>query len=86
MRVCAITTVDNDYDPFDDFVNWFKQDMLMGYNTCGWLAKLDRASDLMSEEEKDIEHERAIDQIISLDFLNIYKKLERDLPDPQVYA
>lgn len=86
MRVCAITTVDNPYDPIEDFVNWYKQDMLFGYNTCGRLARIDRASNLMSTVEQDIEHEKAIDRILTLDFLDLYVKIEREIEDPQVFV
>lgn len=84
MKTCAITTIDNDFDPFDDFANWFNQDMQMGYNTCGRLAKFDRSSNLMSEQEKAIEHERAIDEMISLDFTHVFVKLERELTNPNL--
>lgn len=79
-RDCMITTHDNPYDPFSQFDHWFLFDVEKGYDSCGYLARIARVSEGMSEAEKDAEVERAIDEIISLDFLGIYKKVYRDEP------
>ena len=74
-----LTTFDNPYDPFDDFISWWMFDNEMGYNTCGLLARIARNSEEFSIAEEKNETERAIDQIIYHDFLNIYKKVSRDI-------
>lgn len=71
----AITTKDNPHNPFKDFSNWYMFDTQKGYNTCNYLARIVKPSDLLSDEENDIELERAIDEIIKHDFLNIYVKV-----------
>lgn len=71
---CRLTTIDNPYDPFEQFTLWFLFDVINGYNTCGYLANVVNYKDDMSEYEINVEHERAIDKIISHDFLGIYKK------------
>lgn len=81
MLQVMVTTVDNDFDPFDEFDKWYTQDMMMGYNTCGRLAKLERTSDAMSEMEKHKEHVRAVDELIALDFTNTFIKVEREVPN-----
>lgn len=70
-----LTTFDNPYNPFKDFKKWFMFDVEKGYNTCSRLARIIKITDDMSEEEVDIETERAIDEIIKYDPLNIYKKV-----------
>jgi len=75
MKV-AITTVDNPYNPFNDFTSWFMFDIQKGYNTCGYLGRVSQTSDDMSDEEQDAEIERSIDEIIKNDVLNIYKKVK----------
>lgn len=71
----AITTHDNPYDPFDNFTQWYMYDCEQGYNTCGYLARIVKLSDDMTEKEKDRERERAIDAIIEFDPFNMYKKV-----------
>lgn len=74
-----LTTFDNPYDPFDDFVSWFMFDVEKGYYTCSLLARIARSSEDFSIVEDKEETERAIDQIIDHDFLNIYKKVIRNI-------
>ena len=74
-----LTTFDNPYDPFDDFISWWMFDNEMGYNTCGLIARIARYSEEFSIAEDKVETERAIDQIIDNDFLNIYKKVFRNI-------
>ena len=75
--LCAITTVDNPYDPFEQFDKWFLFDEEKGYHTTSYLGRIARTSDQLSDEENTKEVERAIDEIIKNDFLNIYKKVKR---------
>lgn len=70
-----LTTIDNPYDPIEQFTQWFLFDVQHGYNTCSLLGRIARTSDQLSEEENNNELDRAIDEIIKYDFLNIYKKV-----------
>lgn len=76
MKV-MLTTVDNPYNPFDNFKSWFLFDVQKGYNSCSYLARIAKTSEIMSEQENDEEIERAIDEIIEKDFLNIYIKVKQ---------
>lgn len=78
MKKVMITTFDNPFDPFNDFEHWYLFDMEKGYSTCSYLARIANTSDQLSEEENAFEIERAIDQIIKHDFMNIYKKVSDD--------
>ena len=75
MSKCMLTTFDNPYNPFEQFTSWFLFDVEKGYNTCSYLGRIARTSDQLSEEENELEIERAIDEIIKYDFRNIYKKV-----------
>lgn len=74
-----LTTFDNPYDPFTQFSEWFLFDVEKGYNTCSYLARIAKTSDQLSEKENQEEIERAIDEIIKYDFMNIYKKVEKQI-------
>lgn len=76
-REVALTTFDNPYDPFDQFVEWNLFDVEKGYNTCTYLARIVELEEDFSQKEYDEAVERAIDKIIEYDFMNIYKKVER---------
>lgn len=76
---CMITTIDNPYSPFDDFVNWLQFDNLMNYGTCELLARYCFISDSLSDFETDEIRSEAIDEIVKSDPRKIYKKVwERD--------
>lgn len=74
----AITTFDNPFDPFEQFESWFMFDVEKGYNTCSYLARIANVTDDMSEQEANAEVERAIDEIIKYDFMNMYKKVKKE--------
>lgn len=78
MSKCALTTFDNPFDPFDQFDSWYRFDTDKGYNSCSYLDRIARTSDQLSDEENDEEIERAINEIIKYDFMNIYKKVKRE--------
>lgn len=76
---CKLTTFDNPFDPFDDFVHWLLYDNEKGYSSCERLMRIAKISDDMTQKEIDEEIERAIDQIIKYDFTNTYKKVTRNV-------
>ena len=76
-RRVAITTTDNPYCPFTEFDQWYRFDVEANHHTCQLLARIAKTSDQLTDEENDAEIERAIDEIIKYDPLNIYKKVER---------
>jgi len=75
MKQCMLTTIDNPYDPFEQFDDWYMYDLDKGYGSSSYLARIARTSDQLTDEENALEVERAIDEIIVLDFMNIYKKI-----------
>lgn len=72
---CMLSTIDNPYNPFVDFDSWLQYDKLKGHNSCERLDRIAQISDDMSELEKDVEYERAIDEIVRYDILGVYCKV-----------
>lgn len=75
MSKCALTTFDNPYNPITEFDKWFQYDEDHDYHSSGYLARIARTSNQMSDEENDMEIERAIDEIINIDPFGIYTKV-----------
>ena len=73
---CMLTTIDNPFDPFEQFTSWLMFDKEKGYDSCERVARIAKFSDDMTEKEIDEENERAIDEIIKYDFMNVYKKVK----------
>ena len=78
-----LTTIDNPFDPFEQFSSWFLFDVEKGYNSCGKLARIANVSESMSEIEFNNEIDLAIDKLIKVDFLDIYKKVTKEVPDDE---
>lgn len=78
-----LTTIDNPFNPFDDFLSWLSFDKEHNYNCCEKLMRLAQLTDEMTSIEEEIEKERAIDTLIKYDFLNIYQKVEREVTYPE---
>ena len=74
-----LTTFDNPFDPFEDFTSWWMFDVEKGYNTCGYVDRIAHVTDDMTQKEVNEEIERAIDEIILYNPLNIYKKVKREI-------
>lgn len=79
MQAFALTTVDNPFDPFEQFEEWYNFDTNKGYNSCSYLDRIARTSNQLSDEENNKEIERAIDEIIKLDFTHKYKKVKKEI-------
>lgn len=71
-----LTTVDNPYDPFDQFDEWYQFDIDHGYDTCGYIDRIANTSDQFTDQENAEETNRAIDEIIKYDFRNIYRRVK----------
>ena len=74
-----LTTNDNPFNPFEQFKEWFLFDKEKGYDSSERVDRIAKFTDDMTEIEINQETERAIDEIIQYDFLNIYKKVSKDL-------
>lgn len=74
-----LTTIDNPYDPFTEWMNWLQFDTSHGYNTSGLLARIAFTSEELSELDQLRATELAIDEIIELNVAGIYKKVTEEI-------
>lgn len=78
-----LTTIDNPFNPFEDFASWLSFDKENHYDSSERLMRIAQLSDDMTTIEENSEIERAIDEIIKYDPLNIYQKVSSDLTYPE---
>ena len=76
MTVHMLTTVDNPYNPFTQFDEWFGFDERSGYHTAQFLARVTLSSPDLSDADESIAIENAIDEIVSENVLGLYRKVE----------
>lgn len=74
----ALTTVDNPYNPFTHFDDWYAFDESKGYCTSGYLARIAKTSDELSEAMNNDAIDEAMDQIIELHPDGFYKKVYKN--------
>lgn len=80
-RKCFLTTIDNPYDPYTQFDDWFRYDMDKGYSSMCYLARVAIQSDLLTPSENDHEMEVAIDNIVAVDPFKMYKKVVKEITE-----
>jgi len=81
MVEAMLTTVDNPYNPFEDFDAWYAYDLRKGYFTCSFLARVAPfSSPDLSELDQNEDNESAIDEIIFENVLGLYRKVTREVP------
>ena len=77
VRVVALTTEDNPWNPFTDYDSWSAWDESHGYCTESYLDRIAMLSDSLNDELKAKYEEQAIDEIIKVNKGIIpYKKVE----------
>ena len=81
-RACFVTTLDNPYDFFTQFEDWYQFDTSHGidvigepYNTCAYVARIAKTSSDMSEKDYQEAVEAAVDEICRLNLTGNYKKI-----------
>jgi hypothetical protein len=75
MEEHMLTTVDNPYDPFIQWDEWYAFDRQAGYNTPSFLARVIVTSDDLSEADQSLAIEEAIDEIVKYNVLGLYRKV-----------
>lgn len=77
-REAMLTTIDNPFNPFDKFDEWFAYDVSRGYNTCDYLARIVKTSDDLSPADEALAIDQAMNEIVKMNVLGIYKKVYKE--------
>jgi hypothetical protein len=75
MGRAMLTTIDNPYNPFTEYQEWYAWDERQGYHTPGMLARIAVVSDEMSEADQAASIEAAIDEIVYENVIGVYRKV-----------
>lgn len=78
MAAHMLSTVDNPYNPFTHWDEWWAYDTTQGYHTSGYLARIVINSDELSSTDQEVANEFAIDEIIREDARGFYIRVAPD--------
>jgi hypothetical protein len=73
-----LTTVDNPFDPFTMFDEWYDYDVRLGYNTASFLDRIAKVSNDLSEPDQALAIQNAIDEIVNENVSGMWRKVSRD--------
>lgn len=78
LEDCMLTTLDNPFNPYTQFDEWYAYDTSHGYNTCAYLARIAKTSNELSDEDNELAIEAAMNEILKFNLLGIYIKVNKD--------
>ena len=77
-----LTTVDNPFNPFTQFNEWYVWDHKAGYDTPALLDRIANQSDEMSEADQAQAIQLAIDEIVRENVSGMHTKVLASTPNP----
>ena len=73
-----LTTVDNPFDPFTRFDEWYEFDVRLGYHTSAFLDRIAKVSHEISETDQALAIQDAIDEILQENVSGMWRKVSRN--------
>lgn len=74
-----LTTIDNPFNPFTQFDDWYNYDEnVLGYHSLELLASVCKTSDEFSETQQEQDINDAIDSICKLNVLGVFRRICED--------
>jgi hypothetical protein len=73
-----LTTVDNPFNPFTEYDEWYAYDTMMGYHTLPFLARVAQVSTEISEPDQQLAIQLAIEEIVEENVSGMWRKVTRD--------
>ena len=74
MAATFVTTLDNPFDYWTQFDEWFAFDEQKGYHTCEYVARIAKTSSEMSERDYEDAVNDAVNDIVRLNITGNYVK------------
>ena len=71
-----VTTVDNPYNYFTQFDQWYEYDTRKGHNTLSFLARIVRTSNDLAPADQEAAIDDAVNEIIEHNVLGLYSRVE----------
>jgi hypothetical protein len=72
-----LTTVDNPFDPFTEWDEWYAFDTRHGYHSAGLLARIVITSDDLSDADQALAIRLGIEEIVRENVSGMHKKVSR---------
>jgi hypothetical protein len=72
-----LTTVDNPWNPFTNYDEWYAYDRSQGYDTTGLLARIANVSLDVSEADFELSIKQAMDEIVQQNVSGMHKLISR---------
>ena len=72
-----ISTIDNPINPFIDFDAWYDEDLRLGHDTCGTVARHMADYTDMSLKDYSVEYARVVRELFANDPYNLYTLVKR---------
>lgn len=69
-----LTTIDNPWSPYTNYSEWYAWDHDHGYDTPGYLARIAKVSNDLSDADYELAITQAIDEIVQLNVNGLYTK------------
>ena len=90
-KEAMLTTIDNEWDPFENFSEWYSRDLELARQqnrrpASGYLAIIMANSDDVSDNEFNQVMNDAIEEIVELDLSGTFKKVTREPKETFVEA
>ena len=77
-KAIFVSTLDNPYNYFTQFDDWFAFDTQKGYNTCSYVARIAMTSTEMSDREYEDAVNDAVMEIVRLNLTGNYCLVRQD--------
>lgn len=73
-----LTTLDNPYNPFTQYDEWYALDEARGYHSTGLLARYVVTSDALSPKDQEVAINQGLNELIQDNPYGMYKKVSLD--------